>query len=64
MTDPIPVAERLPGPDDMKNGRCWWFFPETGTEFAYWNFEDDGREREPPATHWRPAHAPPLPTDA
>ena len=64
MANPIPVTERLPGPDDMKNGRCWWFFPETDTEFPYWNFENDGRERELPATHWLPAYALPLPTDA
>jgi hypothetical protein len=64
MTDPIPVTERLPGPDDLKDGRCWWFFPETAAEFPCWNLEDDGRGREPPATHWLPYHAMPLPTDA
>ena len=63
MADPIPVAERLPGPDDLKDGRCWWFFPETTAEVPYWNLEDDGRERELPPTHWLPYHALPLPTN-
>jgi hypothetical protein len=61
---PIPVAERLPGPYDLQDGRCWWFFPETAAEFPYWNLEDDGKDREPPATHWLPYHALPLPTNA
>ena len=60
MTDPIPVAER-PGPDDMKDGRCWWFFPENPFDVPYWNLEEDGSHRAFKPTHWLPYHALPLP---
>ena len=62
MTDPIPVAEQ-PGPDDMKDGRCWWFFPENPFDVPYWNFEAEQRFRAFKPTHWLPAHALPLPTN-
>ena len=64
-TDPIPVAERLPGPDDLDptTERCWWHFPERLGMFAYWQLEEDARERAPryTPTHWLPYHALPLP---
>jgi hypothetical protein len=67
MTDPIPVAKRLPGPDDCDAcGRCWWFQPETDGDFPHWVFEPDGLDRDLRyrPTHWLPFHALPLPTDA
>jgi hypothetical protein len=47
----------------MKDGRCWWFFPENPFDVPFWNFEDDGRYRAFQPTHWLPYHALPLPTD-
>jgi hypothetical protein len=53
---PIPVSERLPGPD-----LCWWFTPESDEEYGWWVLETYGMEREPQPTHWLPAHALPIP---
>ena len=53
---PIPVSERLPGPEP-----CWWFTPEGDEEYGWWVLETDGMEREPQPTHWLPAHALPVP---
>jgi hypothetical protein len=53
---PIPVSERLPGPE-----LCWWFTPESDKEYGWWVLEPDGMEREPQPTHWLPAHALPVP---
>jgi hypothetical protein len=68
---PIPVSERLPGPDDCDaEGRCWWFWGE------FWRFEVEGpgspqwekRQTYPcywrNPTHWIAAHDLPLPTAA
>ena len=57
---PVPVSERLPGPEDCDaEGRCWRFAPAEGFGAAGWSFyqgsEDD--------THWLPAHALPIPGD-
>ena len=57
MTDPIPTSERLPGLNDMPDGFCWWFFPETEDTLAVWVAEDEAMDREPPRTHWLPSHA-------
>ena len=64
---PIPVSERLPGPEDCDaDGFCWWFSaadPTVGTfgVAACWVL----RKREPDdddwRTHWLPATALPLP---
>lgn len=53
---PVPVSERLPGPDDcLDEGWAWFFNPRTG-----W------RQATQPVhstyTHWLPFHALPLPT--
>jgi len=58
---PVPVSERLPGPEDCDaEGRCWWGFEETDDYEASWTLRkmiglpfDD--------THWLPANALPLP---
>jgi hypothetical protein len=63
--EPVPVAERLPGPEDCDaEGRCWLHQPHPATpETPEW--------RLMPAryastiyntTHWLPAHALPVPS--
>ena len=67
IAQPIPVSERLPGPEDCDaEGFCWFFSPADPTAgpfgvAACWVLrkfepEDDFR------THWLPAHTLPLPT--
>jgi hypothetical protein len=35
--EPVPVSERLPGPEDCDaEGRCWWYHPETFSSVACW----------------------------
>ena len=55
---PIPVAERLPGPEDCDaGGQCWWW--DTAAEswilslYASWT----------DYTHWLPANALPVPSN-
>jgi len=55
--EPVPVAERLPEPEDCDaGGRCWW-----------WDDDDDMwrlHEHRPRLlcwTHWLPYHALPVP---
>ena len=54
---PVPVAERLPGPEDCDaEGQCWWW--------ACYDEEwvIDAPPRHMPAwTHWLPHHALPVP---
>jgi hypothetical protein len=51
---PVPVAERLPGPDDCdEDGFCWFWNLQWERWMAGW--QDDE------CTHWLPAHAIPLP---
>ena len=51
---PVPVSERLPGPEDCDaEGRCWWWDGEWGlVEHRFLDYC---------VTHWLPAHALPLP---
>lgn len=58
VPQPVPVSERLPGPEDcLDEGWAWFFNPRTG-----W------RQATQPVhtgyTHWLPAHALPLPSPA
>ena len=56
---PVPVSERLPGPEDCDaEGRCWIHMPDIGT-CPSWRLTDP-RDIGPYHTHWLPAHA--LPT--
>jgi len=62
--EPIPVSERLPGPEDCdEEGRCWWFCPASllpNGMCAYWCLAP----ADPPKswhTHWRPYRALTLP---
>jgi hypothetical protein len=58
---PIPVSERLPGPDDMKDGCCWWGDAGGGEFVPSWRLCEVPTQHR--FTHWLPAHALPLPTD-
>jgi hypothetical protein len=50
--EPVPVAERLPGPEDCDaEGWCWWF---DGFNWMLGRFEEW-------YTHWLPHHALPVP---
>ena len=67
---PIPLTERLPGPEDCDaEGRCWWWYPArdgNAPTYGYWAHEDAATERarhEWPAA-WLPHHALPLPETA
>jgi hypothetical protein len=54
-TEPVPVAERLPGPEDCdEDGFCWFWNLQWERWRAGW--QDDE------CTHWLPHHALPLPT--
>lgn len=54
---PIPVSERLPGPDDCDaEGRCWWIHS------TKWSLLHERQARALSYTYWLPAHALPLPS--
>jgi hypothetical protein len=71
--DPIPCAERLPGPDDCDAEGFYWCigycagYEEDPDERVLWTFsrkEDEDLDvpaGESRCTHWLPAHALPLP---
>jgi hypothetical protein len=57
--EPVPVSERMPGPEDCDSeGRCWWF---AGWSHRFWHYHKP-RYRAQSETHWLPYHALPLPT--
>ncbi len=64
---PVPVSERLPGPEDCDaEGRCWWGEPQIGDSHdATWNLctQDEAEEYCTWGTKcgWLPATALPLP---
>ena len=63
---PVPVSERLPGPEDCDaEGRCWWGRSESHDWSADWTFATYKAVAEfcefSPRTTWLPAHALPLP---
>ena len=56
---PVPVSERLPGPEDCDGcGNCWWFRQATRDDFPFWWL--GGVDNT--STHWLPHHALPVPT--
>jgi hypothetical protein len=63
--EPVPVAERLPGPEDCDaENRCWWFCPAAilpSGQCAYWCLAPADGSRSW-FTHWLPHHAMPIPT--
>jgi hypothetical protein len=60
--EPVPVSERLPGPEDCDAaGRCWWFSPPAWgprTIRPCWTFDSETLEGD---THWLPHWALPMP---
>jgi hypothetical protein len=65
--EPVPVAERLPGPEDCDaEGRCWWFNPGVKASsnphiaLSSWRLTHMLASK-PMGTHWRPYNALPLP---
>ncbi len=57
IIEPVPVAERLPGPEDCDaEGRCWmWGAPLSG-----WIYRDS-ESFHLGISHWLPHHALPVP---
>jgi hypothetical protein len=62
---PVPVSERLPGPEDCDSeGRCWMFDPCDRGWWAYRSaLPSDDELGRPPWTHWLPYWALPVPAD-
>lgn len=68
---PVPVSERLPGPEDCDaEGECWWWHPshpESGYSEGWmlrprsWGVGHYDFDDRPTHTHWLPAHALPVP---
>ena len=57
---PVPVTERLPGPEDCDaEGQCWWFHPEDESQWDVWCYSRGNGL----GTHWLPANALPLPAE-
>ena len=64
--NPVPVSERLPGPEDCDSeGRCWMFDPCDRGWWAYRSaLPSDEELGQPPWTHWLPHWAMPAPAIA
>jgi hypothetical protein len=71
---PVPVAERLPGPEDCDaECQCWWWHPDhKEDEFSdgwmllnlEWADGHHDADDSPIYTHWLPHHALPVPQDS
>ena len=68
VPQPVPVSERLPGPEDCDaEGRCWGWWTDPMSE--YWEYVGVSAPIEPYGsyipraghTHWLPANALPTP---
>jgi hypothetical protein len=63
---PVPVSERLPGPEDCNaEGMCWQWEPDINGRhpLGAWRLQHGDWLSDPDgdATHWLPANALPLP---
>ena len=59
---PVPVAERLPRPEDCDaEGRCWWGAPKTNVVAMHWIYYKQRQWIDGTTTHWLPHHALPVP---
>jgi hypothetical protein len=59
--EPVPVSERLPGPEDCDaEGRCWLCTPSSYVMVANWVYEKAEQLRSW-NTHWAPHWALPVP---
>jgi hypothetical protein len=53
--EPVPVSERLPGPEDCDDeDECWWFDPASDGAWYIDTYQGN-------YTHWLPHHALPVP---
>ena len=64
--EPVPVSERLPGPEDCDaEGRCWWSKPRGYRGYnivePYWIYGDKKCTRFASPAHWLPHWALPVP---
>jgi hypothetical protein len=61
--EPVPVSERLPGPEDCDaEERCWWFSPPACGPHKIrpcWTLDSEVMEGD---SHWLPHHALPVPS--
>lgn len=62
---PIPVAERLAGPEDCDaEGRCWLLYRSASVNRTHqWSLVYSRSIFDGPYTHWLPANALPVPSD-
>ena len=70
--EPVPVSERLPGPEDCDaEGECWWWHPDHKEDELSdgwmllkpeWAEGRHDRDDSPIHTHWLPHHALPVPS--
>ena len=59
---PVPVAERLPGPEDCDaEGRCWWWIVDQPGELPHWIYCQLEVLSWTNFTAWLPHHALPVP---
>jgi len=57
--EPVPVSERLPGPEDCDDSyQCWQWDAKSDSWTLYTSI---GMGLNPLSTHWLPYHALPLP---
>jgi hypothetical protein len=61
--EPVPVSERLPGPEDCDaEGRCWWWIVDQLGELPHWIYCQLEVLSWTNFTAWLPHHALPVPT--
>ena len=59
--DPIPLSERMPGPDDMDGGLVWAGSNAPGLPYWEWCIDDVCTPCSTGYTHWLPASTKYLP---
>ena len=58
----VPVAERLPGPEDCDaKGRCWWWIVDEPGAFPHWICAPLEAQTWAGYSAWLPHHALPVP---
>ena len=62
---PIPVSERLPGPEDCDaDGRCWLLYRSASMKMTpVWSLVQSRSIFDGPYTHWLPANDLPVPAN-
>ena len=59
---PVPVSERLPGPEEMDGSLVWCGSQAAGLPYWEWCLDDIRHPGSSGYTHWLPANTPALPT--